>query len=174
MIQIQNYHLPKPEVAIVKMYAKYVLDKFVKRSVQNKALVRIKIVTENDFDNYADIDDLRKYRAWCTYDGVQNDKRCFTVILNHKQVNQKAKKPLTRLKNILIDLGHELVHVKQYLNSEVFDYTSGGIRYKGSYFGAEYHNDLELYYDSPWEVESYGRELGLYRIFVEKMKKEAK
>jgi len=170
MIQIKTIHLDETDIAIVKDYAKYVLNKFVKRSVQSKALIRVKIATEDDFDDPADLDDLRKYRAWCTYDGVQNDKRCFTVILNARQVRKTAKKPLTRLKQLLIDFGHELVHVKQYLNSEVFDYTSGGCRYKGSYFGTEYHNDLELYYDSPWEVESYGRELGLYKVFVEKYK----
>jgi hypothetical protein len=160
MIQIKTIHLDKPDIAIVKDYAKYVLDKFVKRSVQNKALIRVKVVTEDDFDNHADIDDLRRYRAWCTYDGVQNAK----------QINNKAKKPLVRLKQLLIDFGHELVHVKQYLNCEVFDYTSGGIRYKGSYFGTEYHNDIQLYYDSPWEIEAYGRELGLYKMYVERMK----
>lgn len=170
MIQIKTIHLERPEIAIVKSYAKYVLDKFVKKSVQNKALIRIKVVTEDDFDNYADIDDLRKYRAWCTYDGVFNEKRCFTVILNAKQLSKRAKMPLVKLKQLLIDLGHELVHVKQYLNCEVFDYTSGGIRYKGSYFSADYHHDIELYYDSPWEVEAYGRELGLYKMYVQKMK----
>lgn len=170
MIQIKTIHLDKPDIAIVKNYAKYVLDKFVKRSAQGKALIRVRIVTEADFDDHADIDDLRKYRAWCTYDGVQNEKRCFTVILNAKQINNKAKKPLVRLKQLLIDFGHELVHVKQYLNCEVFDYTSGGIRYKGSYFGTEYHNDIQLYYDSPWEIEAYGRELGLYKMYVERMK----
>lgn len=170
MIQISTIHLEKPEIAIVKNYAKYVLDKFVKKSVQRKSLIRVKIVTEDDFDNYADIDDLRKYRAWCTYDGVQNEKRCFTVILNAKQINNRAKKSLVRLKQLLIDFGHELIHVKQYLNCEVFDYTSGGIRYKGSYFSSDYNNNIELYYDSPWEIEAYGRESGLYKMYVHKMK----
>ena len=44
MIQITSLHLTKSDMALLKKYSKYVLDKFVRRSVQNKALVRVKIV----------------------------------------------------------------------------------------------------------------------------------
>lgn len=170
MIQINSIHLEKSEIAMIRTYSKYVLNKFVKPSAQYKSTIKIGIHHENDFDNYADIDDLRKYRAWCYYDGIHNDRKTFRVILNVKQINQNAKKPLTRMKNILIDLGHELVHVKQYLNNEIFDYVSGGVRYKGCYFDNTYQQSVELYYDSPWEVEAYGRELGLYKMFVQKVR----
>lgn len=170
MIQINSYHLDKSDIAMIRKYTRYVLDKFCKKSAQYKSHIKIEIVHENDLDNYADIDDLRKYRAWCYYDGIRNDKKSFRVVLNAKQLNTRAKKPLVRMKNILTDLGHELVHVKQYLNNELFDYVSGGVKYKGSYFDYTYQQNLELYYDSPWEVEAYGREIGLYKVFVTKVK----
>ena len=85
----------------------------------------------------------------------------------------KAKKPIIKLRDVLITVGHELVHVKQYLNGEIFDYKSGDVRYKGTYFEASCTQDEESYYDSPWEVEAYGRELGLYRMFVTKLKEES-
>ena len=174
MIQITSLHLTKSDMALLKKYSKYVLDKFVRRSVQNKALVRVKIVHKNDFDNYADIEDLVKFRAWVTYDGVVNDKKYFTVVLNIKQFNKRAVKPHKRLKALMIDLGHELVHVKQYLNCEIFDYVAGGVRYKGSYFDQSYQQSEEGYYDSPWEIEAYGRELGLYTVFVNKVLPETR
>jgi hypothetical protein len=170
MIQVNSLHLNKSESKILRTYGKYVLSKFCAPSVQYKSTVKINVVHENDLDNYADIEDLRKYRAWCYYDGFHNDRKTFRVVLNIKQINTRAKKPLTRMRNILTDLGHELVHVKQYLNNEIFDYVSGGVRYKGSYFDYSYQQNLELYYDSPWEVEAYGRELGLYKVFVQKVK----
>jgi hypothetical protein len=170
MIQISSYHLDKSDIDIIRKFTKFVLDKFVKKSIQYKSLIKIEIVHENDLENYADIDDLRKFRAWCYYDGIHNDKKVFRVVLNVKQVRKGAKKPLVRLKNIIIDLAHELVHVKQYLNGEIFDYVSGGVRYKGSYFDNSYEISEETYYDSPWEVEAYGRELGLYKMFHTKMK----
>ena len=70
----------------------------------------------------------------------------------------------------MVDLGHELIHVKQYLNNEIFDYTDGAVRYKGSYFDSSYQDNEELYYDSPWEIEAYGREQGLFKMFVTKMR----
>ena len=66
------------------------------------------------------------------------------------------------------------MHVKQYLNSEMFDYVAGGVRYKGSYFDHSYQISEELYYDSPWEIEAYGREWGLYKMFKTKLKDEEK
>jgi len=76
------------------------------------------------------------------------------------------------LKQLLIDLGHELVHVKQYLNNELFDYKSGDVRYKGLFFDASHYTEEEKYFDSPWEIEAYGREWGLYKIFCNKLKEE--
>ena len=64
------------------------------------------------------------------------------------------------------------MHVKQYLNGEIFDYKSGDVRYKGSYFDSSYQESEESYYDSPWEIEAYGREAGLYRMFLTKLKEE--
>ena len=32
--------------------------------------------------------------------------------------------------------------------------------------------DEEEYYDSPWEIEEYGREWGLYKTFCKKLKEE--
>jgi len=174
MITISCYHLTKSDIFLIRKFCKFVLEKFVKTSVLNKSLIKIEIIHQNDLENHADIDDLKKFNAWVVYEGVINDKKVFKVVLNSNQINKKAKKPLTRLKKILIDLGHELVHVKQYLNSELFDYVAGGVRYKGSYFDQSYQVSEELYYESPWEVEAYGREWGLYKMFTTKLKEDKK
>ena len=110
--------------------------------------------------------------AWCTYDNVVEGKKYFSVVLNIKQISKNGKRPETRLRKMLIDLGHELVHIKQYLNNEIFDYKSGDIRFKGSYFDSSYAENEELYYDSPWEIEAYGREQGLYAMFCSKLREE--
>ena len=174
MVIIQTNHLTKQELSMVKSYSKFVLNKFVPRSVQNKAIIKINVVGPSDLDNYADIDDLKKFSAWVTYEGIQNDKKIFKIIVNRSHVNRRAKKTLTRMKKLLIDLGHELVHVKQYLNNEMFDYVAGGVRYKGSFFDHSYKDDEEAYYNSPWELEAYGREYGLWKMFKTSLKEEAK
>lgn len=172
MIIVDAIYLKSKDVSMVKKYARYVLNKFVRRSIIRKTNITIRVVDESQCDDQIDIDDLKRYKAWCTYDKVIEGKKYFTVILNKKSINKKAKTPHVRLKNLLIDLGHELVHVKQYLNGEIFDYKSGDVRYKGSYFDSSYQQNEELYYDSPWEVEAYGREWGLYKMFVVKMYEE--
>jgi len=173
MIAVSSNYVQSKDLTMIRKYARFVLDKLVRRSVQQNAKINIKILGEAEIKDAADLLDLKTYKAWCTYDGIdENGVKKFTVVLDHKHLNKRAKKPITRLKNLLIDLGHELVHVKQYLNNEVFDYKNGDVRYKGSYFDSSYHENEEAYYDSPWEIEAYGRELGLYKIFCTRLKEE--
>lgn len=173
MISVTTEYLKGKDVALIKKYSRYVLNKFVRRSTLNNCNINLKIISPDDIHDAIDSKDLRRYRAWCTYDKVVDGKKYFTVILNIKQISKRSKTPVIRLKNLLIDLGHELVHVKQYLNNEIFDYKSGDVRYKGSYFDSSYQVNEESYYDSPWEVEAYGRELGLYKMFVTKLNAES-
>ena len=175
MIAVTSNYLKTKELAMVRKFSRFVLDRMVRRGVQNKSRVNIKILGEQEIRDAADLLDLKRYKAWCTYDGLdENGNKKFTVVVNYKRLNKNGKKPITRLKNILIDLGHELVHVKQYLNNEVFDYKDGGVRYKGIIFDGSYHEDEESYYESPWEVEAYGREWGLYRMFVNRLKEDSR
>ena len=172
MIQITSSHLTRSENAMIRKYAKFVLSKFVRPCVQKRAKVHIRIHRQDEIKDPIDKRDLRQYRAWCTYDGHDGDVKNFTIFMNVKDVNTRAKMLPIRLKNLLINLGHELIHVKQYLNGEVFDYVSGDVRYKGAIFEAAWLENEEAYYDSPWEIEAYGREWGLYTMFVRKLKEE--
>jgi hypothetical protein len=145
----------------------------VRPSVQKRAKINIKVLGEDEMKTAADLLDLKTYKAWVTHDGLDEEgNKKFTVVLNYKRINKLGKKPQTRLKNILIDLGHELVHVKQYLNNELFDYKSGDVRFKGLFFDASHYMDEEKYYFSPWEVAAYGMEYGLYKVFCNKLKEE--
>ena len=131
MIAVTGNNLKTKELAVVRKYARFVLDRLVRRGIQNKSRINIKVLSEQELRDAADLLDLKKYKAWCTYDGIdENGIKKFTVVLDQKHLNKRAKKPITRLKNLLIDLGHELLHVKQYLNNEVFDYKNGDVRHK--------------------------------------------
>ena len=175
MIAVTSNYLRQKDLAMVRKYTRFVLNKLVRPCVQRKSRITVKILGEQEIRDAADLLDLKKYKAWCTYDGIdEQGRKKFTVILDQKNLNRLGKKPLTRLKNILVDLGHELVHVKQYLNNEIFDYKDGGVRYKGIVFDDSYYENEEAYYDSPWEIEAYGREWGLYRMFVNKLKEESR
>jgi len=172
MIKISGATLDKTDKSLIRKYCHFVLDKFVKDSVQKKAIIKINIISKNDLDDEDDRDELKQYSAWCTHEGMKNGKRFFTITLNKSQINHRSKIPLLRLKKLLIDLGHELVHVKQYLNNEIFDYSTGDVRFMGKRFDASHYIDKEKYYFSPWEMAAYGIELGLYALFCDQVVSE--
>ena len=80
--------------------------------------------------------------------------RIFEMTLN------KGQDRPTILKNI----AHELVHLKQFARRELVDFdTRNQPKYLGSLISTA---NLE-YWDYPWEIEAYGREIGLYNRYLE-------
>jgi len=73
----------------------------------------------------------------------------------------------SRMKEFLPVLAHELVHVKQYLNNELFDYADNErYRFKGRIYALPASKTMDWdYYESPHELEAYGRAYGLYDMF---------
>ena len=72
-----------------------------------------------------------------------------------------------KIRNLLITLAHEMVHVKLWAKDEMFEYmnTMGLVRFKGE----KIHLELTDYWDYPWEIEAYGKQLGLFVRFCEHM-----
>jgi hypothetical protein len=68
---------------------------------------------------------------------------------------------------VLMALAHEMVHVKQYCQDK-FGFNSRKRMYR---FGGEYYPEDMNYWDCPWEIEAFGRELGLYTMFKQSQKK---
>ena len=72
-----------------------------------------------------------------------------------------------KIRNILITLAHEMVHVKQWAKDEMYEYmnVAGLVRFKGE----KVHMEIIDYWDYPWEIEAYGKQLGLFVRFCEYM-----
>ena len=67
-------------------------------------------------------------------------------------------------RNLLINLAHEMVHVKQWAKNEMYEYMEPHmVRFKGEKIDL---NEVD-YWDYPWEIEAYGRQLGLFIRFCE-------
>ena len=174
MIRVSSTRLRAGERSLLRHFSYYVLRRFVKPSVIAKTNILINISTTEELSEKEDRLDLTEYGAWTTYDGIENDKKKFTIILNAYHYNARANKPWVRLKQTMVDLGHELIHIKQYLNNEMFDYVSGDVRFKGTVFDSRHVEETEAYYNSPWEIEAYGREWGLMKMFTNKLKADIK
>ena len=174
MIRITSDYLRKTDLALLKRYCNFVMLRMVRPGVLRKACISIKIVKNEDLDHKEDNFDLREYGAWVTYDGIENGRKKFNMVVNARRINTRAKKQIPRLRKMFYDIAHELVHVKQYLNNELFDYVDGKARYKGEIFPLGHSEDEEAYFDSPWEIEAYGREHGMYKLFTKKLRQEQK
>jgi hypothetical protein len=164
----------RDDVRLIKKYAYFCLSKFVPNAVLNKSQITLKFLHHTDLPDPSEVKELKECGAWLVYDGIINDKKKFTVVLDTALIKHDAKKQITRYKTILKDLGHEMIHVKQYLLNEMFDYTDGQtVRFMGGIHSYTGKMDW-TYWDSPWEVEAYGRMEGLYQMFLKTMKEEKK
>jgi hypothetical protein len=66
--------------------------------------------------------------------------------------------------NILIWLAHEMVHIKQFVRGELFDYELGGkVQWKSKTY------NCMKYIDQPWEKEAYRKEEQLFQEFEESL-----
>ena len=69
----------------------------------------------------------------------------------------------TSMKNsfdqILTWLAHEMVHLKQFVRGELYDYATGNVQWKSRTYGRVHYSD------QPWEKEAYRLETKLYEEF---------
>ena len=96
--------------------------------------------------------------------------REFKVIVDHHRAeydDYNRKRTETEWgHNILKTLAHELVHVKQYVMGEL-KCTTHGMVYKRTTYSPD---NIFDYFETPYEIEAYGREVGLLVNFLAKWK----
>ena len=102
-------------------------------------------------------DDVEGTCIWDDWEDLRKTPRDFTIELD-SGVN---------IRNILINLAHEMVHIKQWAKNEMYEYmnTVDLVRFKGE----KIHLKEIEYWDYPWEIEAYGKQLGLFVRFCEHM-----
>ena len=172
MIAIFSNYLNQSEYKLIRKFARFALNKLVRTSRQKKARITICISSQEEIKQKESDSNFRMHEAWCVYKGTDsNSYKQFEIVLNVKRINRRAKKQIVQFKNLLTDLGHEMVHVSQYLNSEMFDYVNGDVRYRGVVYDSSHYNDEEKYFFSPREVAAYGMEKGLYTLFCKQYSK---
>lgn len=180
MIRITSKHLDVEHRDLIKRFSKFVFNKIVKKkSLIGKSDIIIHVVTAEDLreSDPHRFSGTKKVRAFMTYNGMVDGRKKFSVYLNANRFNKRAKKDYIRLKGLLLDLGHELTHVKQYMTNELFEYASGDVKFKNEVFTTDkydFENSNTDYYNSPWEIEAFGREWGLFKMFKLELDRERK
>lgn len=93
--------------------------------------------------------------GYCEYADKQGAQRFFVIELDKK----------TNKEDLLKNLAHEMVHLKQFALGEL----SNGFVFSRSttWHDRRFEDNKIDYWDQPWEIEAYGRELGLFSRYVE-------
>ena len=102
-----------------------------------------------------DLEKNYKMRASCIWEDRAHKPREFSIEIDKKLGQYQA----------LRFLAHEMIHVKQYAKGEMTDLISiDGKLCK--WHGDRINYSNVDYFDQPWEIEAYGREVGLYNKFL--------
>lgn len=102
----------------------------------------------------------------CTDEDGTRNPRWFTIGLN-KTTDKNAD-----IDSIIKTLAHEMVHVKQHAKNELQTghavAARGGLKIYSKWMGEIWKpkGKEDAYFDAPWEIEAYGREVGLYHKWV--------
>ena len=109
-------------------------------------------------------EDMDAYGYAANMDEIERNPRVFEL-----QISSKIPK------NRQIEvMAHEIVHIKQMARNELRMKAGVKVFHDGTvvrhdvgiWMGKEYLVNEDTYFDLPWEIEAYGREVGLVRNFV--------
>ena len=95
--------------------------------------------------------------AWPADDAHVSRPREFNIEVNRNQ----------KLRQMLETIAHEMVHVKQFARGELYESTNKKAhRWQGIWMSNRSKN-VKDYWDNPWEIEAFGRQLGLFIRWAE-------
>jgi hypothetical protein len=132
----------KKSRTLLREAARFYSASLMSQRLLNSISVRIRIVPE------------LKDKAYCEW-----------LDDNHRPKNFLIEIRNSSLPEILKCLAHETVHVKQYAKGELKDLARENhlCRWMGEVIENNCENDG--YWELPWEIEAFGREVGLYKRF---------
>jgi hypothetical protein len=134
---------------LCKDIAQYCAEKLMGKRLSNNIELRIEFAKKLDKNSAIDGD--------ACWEDDELRPREFTIrIREGMSLNRKLR-----------TICHEMVHVKQYAKGEMKQMWKPARTTK---FQGEYYSDDIDYWDTPWEIEAFGREDGLYTRWVDERK----
>ena len=134
--------------------------------LENYAISAVEFVMAKFFDT----DDLKKYIS-VDVDFTNLDVEGHCIDAGDGDFSIEIKKDLPMREKMIV-LMHELVHMKQHIAGELefggIIIGKDGLKCKTTtWMGAEFDEEGTDYFDRPWEIEAFGRQLGLFIRWVE-------
>lgn len=124
--------------------AEYYLGTLMSKRIMNHISVDIIVKPQHQMDNNAD--------GYCEVDGynTSNKPRAFII----EVARNKSKRYM------MMTLAHEIVHLKQYALGELDENMS-------VWKGKRFNTSSTSYWRTPWEIEAFGRERGMYTEYCQ-------
>ena len=119
---------------------------------------------------FFDVKDLNKYISVdVDFTDLEVEGHC--IAAGDGEFSIEIKKDLPMREKMIV-LMHELVHMKQHIAGELefggIIIGKDGLKCKTTtWMGAEFDEEGTDYFDRPWEIEAFGRQLGLFIRWVE-------
>lgn len=152
-MQIKTKGRPeKVDIGLCKEATKFFSQFLMPSSLTDKLTITLDFTNKNL--------DKKEY-GFCDFVNNGKTPRNFTV--NVKNTFSK--------RYILIILAHEMVHVKQYATGQLKEFVRAN---RGKWKGDTFNYDEIDYWFTPWEIEAYGMENGLYVRYKNFKKQQAK
>lgn len=134
---------------LCKDIAQFCAEKLMGKRLSNNIELHIQFVEHLDKYDTSDGD--------CMWDDDESRPREFTIrIRNGLSLSKKLR-----------TVCHEMVHVKQYAKGEMKQMwrPARTTKWRGKYYSDELN-----YWEQPWEIDAFGREVGLYTQWVDDRK----
>jgi hypothetical protein len=143
ILRTKGVTLTQNERKILKMATHFYASRLMSDRLSNSLEINVNVIK----DFYAQNKILGE--AFPKGDDSKNKKQ-FVINLEWNKIGKK----------LLQCLAHEMVHVKQYAKGELKFHERGNLV---TFQREQYQGDE--YWESLWEIEAYGREVGLYQKF---------
>ena len=119
--------------------------------------------------NLDELDTLEDYSVDVDFTDLDVEGHCIDA--GDGEFSIEIKKDLPMREKMIV-LMHELVHMKQHIAGELefggIIIGKDGLKCKTTtWMGAEFDEQGTDYFDRPWEIEAFGRQLGLFIRWVE-------
>ena len=139
-------------------------------SASNKLESYVISAVEFAMAKFFDVKDLDKYIS-VDVDFTDLDVEGHCIDAGDGEFSIEIKKDLPMREKMIV-LMHELVHMKQHIAGELefggIIIGKDGLKCKTTtWMGAEFDEEGTDYFDRPWEIEAFGRQLGLFIRWVE-------
>jgi hypothetical protein len=149
-MQLKIIGFSQEKTELLERAARFFADQLMDPRMVRNLTIDIERTPENDVQGEC-IDE----------DGTRNP-RWFTINLRDGDEDE----------DVVQILAHEMVHVKQHAKNQlqggVMVAARGGLQMTSKWMGKIWKpgRKEDPYFDAPWEVEAYGREVGLYQKWV--------